>query len=831
VLPILLLASGAAALGLEVLWVRDFALCYGSTAAATAVVLAVYFAGLALGAWLSGRAGERGRPLRTYALLEAAIAGTVLAYLLARPALPALAAWVAGTSPPALLPTARTALAAAVLLLPTTLLGATVPVVAATAGDAAGAGQLYAWNTLGGAAGALATAFIVLPAFGMRGAFLAAAAVDLAVATGAAALARSFPGAAPRATRPAAARAPRPRLAAAVAGVAGAVALAAEVLWTRGLAGVLSSTIYSVALVLAATLLGIVAGAAVAVRVLRRPGRLEPALATAAALAGLAVLASTLALRLLPGMSLALVRALGTTGAEAGLAVEAVLALHVVWIPSAAIGAILPLAVGLGDPVRPGRAMAGPLAANTAAGVAGSLLGAFVLLPFLGLGGGLLALAGVLVAAAAALAARRAAFVLAAGAAGLALTAALAPPLPLPWRQRSGEHVLLERDGPTATVLVTSDADGRRRLRVNGQYSLGGSDGLFLERREALLPLLLHRAPRRLLHLGVGTGDTLGAAMTSPGLAAEGVELVADALDVAPLFAEQNGDLAHDPHARLVADDARSVLLASAERWDVILVDLLLPWTAGASALFSRDFYQLGLAHVAPGGLLCQWLPLHQLSVGDLEAIVATFTSVFPHVQLWVAYHRSLTPLAALVGSVEPLSADAAAMRARLADPTFRAMARGVGLDDPEDLGLLYVTDSSHLRAVTHGVVPITDDRPGIEFSAPAAYFHQEGLGRAGLAWVAARLDPAPAPVAGARPAPFPLRAQLLRAQLALLAGDGPEELRAYLDALALAPESSAVRTALAAIAAARRQTGDVETADAVGRALAQADASVARSN
>src|SRR5262249_57227046 len=122
-----------------------------------------------------------------------------------------------------------------------------------------------------------------------------------------------------------------------------------------------------------------------------------------------------------------------------------------------------------------------------------------------------------------------------------------ARPLPFPWRAGPTDRVMYAHDGPTATVLVTTDARGDRRLRINGQYSLGGGDGLFLERREALLPLLLHRDPRRLLHLGVGTGDTLGAALSSPGLTADGVELVAGALDVAPLFADQNGDVAHNP--------------------------------------------------------------------------------------------------------------------------------------------------------------------------------------------------------------------------------------------------------------------------------------------
>jgi spermidine synthase len=821
VVPVLLFVSGASALALEVLWIRDFTLSFGSTAEATGVVLATYFAGLALGARLGGHLRIGQLPLRTFARLLTGVAISIAGYVILRPALPGLAASLAGAAPRALLPVTHIVLASAVLLLPTTLLGATLPVAAAAAASVRTAGRLYAWNTLGGAAGALATSFLALPALGARGSFLAAGAVDLAVAAAAWMLAHRAP-ATVWAETPARARggAARPGLAAAVAGTAGAVALAGEVLWARGLSGVLSGSVYSTALVLGAALLGIVAGTAIALRVLARPGRLEPRLAVAATVAALAVLASVPALRALPGISLALVGSFGG-GAVAGLAVEAVLALHVVFVPSAAVGSLLPISLGLGDSLRPSTAMAGPLAASTAGGILGSLGAAFVLLPGLGLGGGLLLLAAALLALAAALASRRAPRALAASAAGgLAVAAALAPPLPFPWRSGPADRVLYSRDGPTATVLVTTDAHDRRRLRINGQYSLGGGDGLFLERREGLLPVLLHPDPRRLLHLGVGTGDTLGAAVTSPGLGADGVELVAEALDAAAFFAADNGDMTRNPRVHLVADDARSFLLASDARWDVILVDLVLPWTAGAGSLFSRDFYRLALAHLARGGLVCQWLPLHQLAVGDLEGIVATFGSVFPHVQLWVAYHRSLTPLAMLVGSTDPLTADAAAMRARLGDPAFLAMARSVGLDDPDGIPLLYVTDGVHLRAATRDVPPITDDRPTIEFSAPRAYYHQEGLGAAALAWIAARLDPAPAPVTGAAPASFAVRANLLRAQLALLAGDGPGELHAYLDALALAPAARPVREALSAIAEERRRAGDVATASVVTRAL-----------
>src|SRR5262249_10496074 len=159
---------------------------------------------------------------------------------------------------------------------------------------------------------------------------------------------------------------------------------------------------------------------------------------------------------------------------------------------------------------------------------------------------------------------------------------------------------------------------------------------------------------RRMLHLGVGTGDTIGAALMHPDVTVDGVELVAETLAAAALFAPENHGVLENPRAHLVADDARSHLLASVASYDVILSDLFLPWTAGTASLYALDFYRLGLTHLAPGGLWCQWLPLHQLAVGDLEAIVATFATAFPHVELFVAYHRSATPLAALIGSAAP---------------------------------------------------------------------------------------------------------------------------------------------------------------------------------
>src|SRR5439155_1563293 len=259
-----------------------------------------------------------------------------LLYLGVRPLLPEAAVWLARAAPPALLATVHALLAFAVLVVPTTLLGATLPAATATLApdDASGAGRLYAWNTCGGALGALGCGVVAIRVLGVRGAFLAAAGLDAAVAAAALALARRT--AAPAARRETGAQGAPPRLALVLAAAAGFAGLADEVLWTRGLAGVLSQSVYSIALVLAAVLVGIALGAVTGVRALGRAAAPEAWLGIAFAALALATLLSQLALRALPGASVLLVRGLGVFGPGAGLAVEAALAARVVLGPARA---------------------------------------------------------------------------------------------------------------------------------------------------------------------------------------------------------------------------------------------------------------------------------------------------------------------------------------------------------------------------------------------------------------------------------------------------------------------------------------------------------------
>src|SRR3990172_8320908 len=234
--PVLVAVSGASALVYESLWMRSFGLIFGSTTDAVAMVLAVFMGGLALGSLAAGRMPSRD-PLWTYALVELGIGITALLTLPALRALP----WAYGALTVRLglegaaEPLGRVALAALVLLPATGVPLPTPPPPPPAGPPVHGAfGRPSLANTIGGAAGVALGPFVLLPALGVRGSLATAAGASLLVGAVAWRLRRAArPLRAPRRERIAPASsvaiaAPRPALAAALAGAAGGAALRIE---------------------------------------------------------------------------------------------------------------------------------------------------------------------------------------------------------------------------------------------------------------------------------------------------------------------------------------------------------------------------------------------------------------------------------------------------------------------------------------------------------------------------------------------------------------------------------------------------------------------------
>jgi spermidine synthase len=248
---------------------------------------------------------------------------------------------------------------------------------------------------------------------------------------------------------------------------------------------------------------------------------------------------------------------------------------------------------------------------------------------------------------------------------------------------------------------------------------MGSTAALLPQRREAHLPLLLHPHPRRALFLGTGTGITLGAALEHPGLRADGVELVPDVVAVMPRFAPENGEVSHSPRASMFVADARRFVRTTRETYDVIVADVFHPARDGAGALYTREQFEAIRQRLNPGGLFCQWLPLHQLDEATLRLIVRSFLPVFPEARACLLHFSVDIPVLGLLGrngGERSLVTEATELHL---DPPRQAVLRDIGLTQPWQIFGTFVAGPEALQALAGDSPSNTDDRPLVMFTAP----------------------------------------------------------------------------------------------------------------
>lgn len=750
-LLVLFFLSGASALVLQTVFVRQCTWLLGSAVTATSIVLAAFLGGLSLGAAVLGPVADRARrPLRLYAFLEIA---TAIAASLAVAAL--------GTGRDAIFGAARAAgngplqdavLYATALLL---LLAATVPMggtlpaltrhfVRGPERVLAPLGVLYGINTAGGAAGALVGGVVLFESLGVSASGFAAAAVAGAVGALVLALDRAGrwsamgdPTASPargaklRAGHDAAASdsgmsAALRTACIAVAASGGFCALGYEVLWTRLLTLPLRSYAYSFSVMLSLFLAGLVIGAlalaAIAPRI-RRPAR---ALAAIQIAMGLYVAASVLwmpALLVPPEEAASFGLFLARAAAKAAL---------IVIPPTVLSGMALPLAARAfaSSAERIGADVGRVYAANTLGAIGGAVFSGLVLLPLVGAPRALAALAAVGAFAGAALAwADAASPVRRLGA--LALGGACLLPLAFPseryrdaffrasrGRETLGE-VLFFREGATDTVAVARRGYGFRDPDAKSVLTNGiamTATVLPVWRymaAEGHLPALLARDPSRALVVCVGTGITLGAVASHPAVRSiDAVDLSEGILAALPLFDRENERAYADPRVRVLRQDGRHFLERNPGRYGFITLEPPPPIVSGSVHLYTRDFYELCRRRLEPGGVIAQWLPLHSQSLTSARMAAATFVEAFPHVQLWLPSLRD----AVLIGSDVPVDLSFERLRRAYAEPATRRNLRAAALETPEALLATFFLDRDGVRAWSGGAPILTDEHPRMEF-------------------------------------------------------------------------------------------------------------------
>jgi spermidine synthase len=276
--------------------------------------------------------------------------------------------------------------------------------------------------------------------------------------------------------------------------------------------------------------------------------------------------------------------------------------------------------------------------------------------------------------------------------------------------------VLYYAEGVQATVSSIKVKGGSQAFITNGRIEASNQkEGIQCQYTLGHLPMLLNRNPKKIFVLGTGSGMTLGATSVHPGVEEIVLaEIEPKVLGVARTFSKYNHNVLDHPKLRIVSNDGRNYLMTTKEKFDVITADPIHPWFSGAGYLYTTEYFRLAAERLRPGGIVCQWLPIYELSVDDLKCVVRTFSENFRYTMLWLTRND-----AELVGSNAPIVIDEADLDKRIAAPGVVDDLKSVDMGSADDFLGYFVMGTNGMRAFGAGGVLNTDDNLFLEFSAP----------------------------------------------------------------------------------------------------------------
>ena len=764
--------SGASALIDQIIWTRALYRIFGVTSLAASTVLAAFMAGLALGSYLFGRLIDRGgSPLKIYALMELAIAVitplTPWVFRALQPVYSAMAGAVGLDSP--WLPLLRGLTCVAVLLIPTVLMGGTLPVLAKAflrGQPGRVTASLYSINTWGAVCGCFLAGFVLLGFLGETRSLLLASCGNLAAAIWAWRIVWNAPGTVNNNVGdvPLTIEA-RPvtwfmRTVFVASFFNGFAALSLEVLWGRTLGLLTDASVYSFTGIIGMFLVGIALGSRLAgpfADMVKAPMQV---LGTLVILMGLTVIVTlSLFMHWVPYENLG--------GRNSDL----------IWLPFRimlmAAGAVAPLTILSGacfpflvrlavtNDGNEGRQLGAVYSINTIGGIFGAILAGYVLLPLFADEGAfcVIALTYVVSGALCLAAAGRLvpALVATALVGGLAIVALpFGGSLSRSLAQHYGK-IHAHYESPSGTVTAYTDEPQSpppfdKRLLVNG----AGMTWLCTDCQiMAHLPIMLHPAPKNVLVVCFGMGTTFRSASRHD-LQTTVVELQPKIPTLFNFFHSDAETVLANPNNRVEIGDGRNYLLLSKTRYSVITIDPAPPmYSAGTVNLYTREFLELCQDHLDDDGLMSLWIPSNGCTESDFRLILKTFSTVFDDYTLWHGVDGfgwyligSKTRIAARPERLAMLSED---VRVRQDICEYRP---NLVLTPGKVLTMFMSGKSGIDKYVQNEHRLLTDDRPYTEFPLLMWISHGSKLMSKFMVLDRANLRPTEPPPAGLFPAP-----------------------------------------------------------------------------
>jgi spermidine synthase len=760
----LFFVSGITGLVYEVAWTRMFVTVFGSTTYAVSTVLAAFMAGLALGSIILGRYGDSlKRPVFVFGILEVLIGvyALLVPWIIGR--LTGVYAGVFRAFGQQPLPVAivRFLLSFVVILIPTTLMGGTLPVLSKFAGSefarlGRNIGALYALNTFGAVIGSFVTGFFLLELIGVSSSVYLAAIVSIVVGLVATAAGRNLQAQAveemPEAETPLEPVSAYADFVVLLAiGLSGGAALAYEVLYARVLVFSLGATVHAFSLMLTTFLVGLAAGSYISSRLVDRWRQNTDIFGIVEILIGIGAFASIFLLARLDlthrvldlrdsGGNMFRLRGAGFLQAAS-----------IMFVPALLMGMVFPIVTRIYTRREAVSTSVGRIYfVNTVGAVAGSLLAGFVLVPALGSARSLALMAAVNITAGVMLFScrdHRKAWLTSAAVAAAALVAVSLIIKPSIFARtfnikEPGSELIYFKEGVSGTVTVHRYPEFDL-LAIDGVNVAGTSNMLRVTQKlQGHLPILLAEHKGRVAHIGFGSGETLRVLTDHHAGVIDGIEICRDVIVAARRFFSALNHLVFDrPNVNIVIMDGKNFILLTQNQYDIIMTDSIYPGTAGASALYTYDHFKAVRDKLKPGGVASCWLPL-DLSPEDLKIALKAFYDVFPDMSVWYCY-MTFSQHALLVGKKDAaMDVDFSRFRTAFEDPVIADDLKAILIDDPYILISCLLADGDGVRRFCEGAPRHSDDHPVLEFGLAKRGTSKAYLSRNLESLLALRPDP-----------------------------------------------------------------------------------------
>ncbi|OGM03012.1 MAG: hypothetical protein A2008_02065 [Candidatus Wallbacteria bacterium GWC2_49_35] len=785
ILYLIFFVSGFCGLCYEILWCREFNLILGHTTYATAMVLASFMAGLAAGSWFFGRVADRVRSaMALYAYLELAIGVYGIFfyrfieiykdfYIFAHPYISSPAAEIAF----------KLFSSFALIIVPTTLMGATFPVMAKIVlanleKRGSSIGLIYFFNSAGGALGCFICGFFMLYNFGSELSLNIVTGLNILCGVSMLAV-KSYctPEIPADASGPVAAEGIS-NAAAAEGGRAynfifiyflfsGFISMMLEVCWTRFLILIIGSSTYSFSLMLSVFIFFLAAGSLIAAYF---ADRIEDPLFAFGACEFSIGAYILLTLPFYEKLPMAFINMNNSMGGSyyIYMSLNLVVCLAVMAVPALLFGASFPLAVRAVEIRAADSASAiGRLYSyNTVGCILGSFLTGIVILPSFGFKNSIetaIVIAFLIFLAASAHARRSEAGGGAAKSGNLRKTAGIMRSVCavmlvsiffLPawdhkilnigsfYRTRglneaavndlmAYNRVLYYKESIAATVYVMQDVrNGLKFLKINGKTdgSTTRSD-MLTQSVLAVLPMSRVRSAKNILIIGLGTGTTLAAACKfSEAEKITCVEIIPEVIEAAKYFNESYDAYKNDPRVSIVVNDARSFLLTAREKFDVIISEPSNPWISGISSLFTTDFFSMAHEKLNDGGAMLVWIQAYESSPEVFKLALRTYLSVFKEASLWFnsTYDVFALGVKTAPGSkadIDPPDEPYFCFRKIQKSPPIAKMIEDYGIRDALTFSTLRLMSPEQLKVYAGDGILNSDNFQVIEYEAPLLLF------------------------------------------------------------------------------------------------------------